>query len=51
MENHWALTYLSASRQATSSGSLMSYPALFWHLHEHTVDVAFSAEEVYSMAR
>ena len=40
MENHWALTY--SQRVAPSDVQrfkMMSYPALFWHLREHTVDV------------
>ena len=40
MENHWALTYSARrARRYVQRFKLMSYPALFWHLREHTADV------------
>jgi hypothetical protein len=40
MENHWALPFSQRVEPSeVQRFKLMSYPALFWHLREHTVDV------------
>ena len=40
MENHFALTFSQRVEPSeVQRFKLMSYPALFWHLREHTVDV------------